>query len=137
MTGPEFVGYVVVYGGGALVLWFIWAYIKYYRAQHQHLKKLLASGFTVNHRVGTDSVALFDDSRREMAIVEGPKLHRYRYDEIDSWAHECKIRNNRQSHHLLVITVLDTEHPRHEIGVSADNARLWQAKLRAILAKSN
>jgi hypothetical protein len=70
-----------------------------------------------------------------MVIIEGPKLHRYSYDVIDSWCHECKIRNNRQSHHLLVISVLDTEYPRHEISVSADNARLWQAKLRAILAK--
>ncbi len=136
MTGPYFVGYVVVYGGGAIVLWFIWAYIKYYRAHHLQLRNLLASGFTANHRVGTDSpVALFDDSRREMVIVEGPKLHRYSYDAIDSWCHECTIRNNRQGHHLLVITVLDTDYPRHEISVSADNARLWQAKLRAILAK--
>lgn len=49
--------------------------------------------------------------------------------------YEYLDRNGRQHRNKLVITVLDTKHPRHEIDVSATEAKLWLAKMRAILAQ--
>ncbi|WP_426168530.1 hypothetical protein [Pseudoduganella sp. R-34] len=135
MTAGEWMAYLVVYGGGALVILFMWAYINYFRAQQRNLKELFASGFKADHRVGNEKVFVFDDSLREMAIIDGAKLHRYPYAKIDTWSHECDVRGNRKIHNRLVITILDAEHPRHEIRVSANEGQLWFAKMRAILAK--
>lgn len=135
MKASDWMAYLVVYGGGAVVLLFIWAYIQYIRAQQRNLKDVFASGFKANHRLGGEKIVMFDDSLREMVIIEGAKLYRYGYAMIDTWSHECDVRNNRRIHNRLVITVLDTENPRHEIRVSANEAQLWLAKMRAILAK--
>jgi hypothetical protein len=136
MTAGDWGWSFVVYGGGgALVLWIIWAFIKHDLEQRRVLGELLAGGFKVDHQVRSTTVVVFDDSLREMAIIDGPILHRYSYGQIDGWTYEYLDRNGRQTRNKFVITVLDAKHPRHEIDVSATEAKLWLAKMRAILAQ--
>lgn len=136
MTASDWAWYFVMYGGGgALVLWIIWAFIRHDLAQRRLLAELLAGGFRVDHRVRSTTVVVFDDTLREMAIIVGSTLHRYSYAQIDGWTYEYLDRNGRQIRNKLVIAVLDTKHPRHEIDVSATEAKLWLAKMRAILVQ--
>lgn len=127
--------YVMYGGGGAAVLWIIWAFVQYDLAQRRLLAELLSDGFRIDHRIRSTTVVVFDDTRREMVIIDGAKLYRYSYSQIDGWNYEYLDRNGRQHRNKLVITVLDTKHPRHEIDVSATEAKLWLAKMRAILAQ--
>lgn len=136
MTASDWVWCFVMYGGGgALVLWIIWAFVQHDLAQRRLLAELLAGGFRIDHRVRSTTVVVFDDTLREMAIITGSTMHRYSYAQIDGWTYEYLDRNGRQIRNKLVITVLDTKHPRHEIDVSATEAKLWLTKMRAILAQ--
>lgn len=127
--------YVMYGGGGAVVLLIIWAFVQYDLAQRRLLAELLSEGFRIDHRIRSATVVVFDDTRREMVIIDGAKLYRYSYSQIDGWNYEYLDRNGRQHRNKLVITVFDTKHPRHEIDVSAAEAKLWIAKMRAILAQ--
>lgn len=136
MTASDWVWRFVMYGGGvALVLWIIWAFVRHDLSQRRLLEELLADGFRVDHQVRSTTIVVFDDRLREMAIIDGARLYRYSYDLIDGWTYEYLDRNGRQTRNKLVVTVLDTKHPRHEIDVSAAEAKLWLAKMRAILAQ--
>lgn len=135
MAASDWVAHLVVFGGGAFVLWIIWALIEQGRGQMRNLAILKSGGFQIDHRIGGGTIAVFDDSRREMAIICGSTLHRYSYSQIDTWSHEYRDRNGSQIRNKFVITVLDTKYPRHEIRVSAKEGQLWLAKMRAILAK--
>ena len=136
MTAGDWVWNFVMFGClGALALGIIWAFVQHDLAQRRILAELLAGGFRIDHRVRSTTVVVFDDTLREMAIIDGATLHRYSYGQIDGWTYEYLDRNGRQIRNKLVITVLDTKHPRHEIDVSATEAKLWLAKMRAILAQ--
>jgi hypothetical protein len=136
MTVSDWIWSRATYGGvAALVLWIIWKFVQHDLAQRRLLAGLVAGGFRVDHRVRSTTVVVFDDTLREMAIIDGQMLYRYSYAQIDGWNYEYLDRNGRQIRNKLVITVLDTQHPRHEIDVSANEAKLWLAKMRAILAQ--
>jgi hypothetical protein len=136
MSTSAWVETFLMYGGGvALILWVLWAMLQHDLAQRRALAGLVAGGFKVDHQVNSTKTVVFDDTLREMAIIVGPTLHRYAYSQIDTWNHQYVARNGTPIRNKLVITVLDTRHPRHEIDVSAKEAQLWIAKMRAILAQ--
>ncbi|WP_374580357.1 hypothetical protein [Pseudoduganella sp.] len=136
MSTGDWFGNFALYGvGGALVLWILWAWLQHDLAQRRALSELIAGGFKVDHQVNSTKTVVFDDTLREMVIIAGPTLYRYSYSQVDTWSHECLVRNGAQTGHKLVFTVLDPKHPRHEIRVSGREAKLWIAKMRAILAQ--